>query len=81
MVLADAINRAGSTKAEAIRTALIATDIPGNQTIMPWAGVKFDENGQNIEGTPVIQQVSGGTYHTVWPADVATQPAVWNVGK
>jgi len=81
VVLADAINRAGSTKAEAIRTALIATNVPGNQTIMPWAGVKFDENGQNIEGTPVIQQVSGGTYHTVWPEDVATQPAVWNVGK
>ena len=81
VVLADAINRAGSTKAEDIRKALIATDVAGNQTIMPWEGIKFDETGQNIKGTPVIQQVSGGSYHTVWPADVASQEAVWNVGK
>jgi branched-chain amino acid transport system substrate-binding protein len=81
MVLADAINRAGSAKPEDIRKALVATDIPGNQTIMPWQGVKFDETGQNTEGTPVIQQVTDGKYHTVWPFDLAVQPVVWNVGK
>jgi branched-chain amino acid transport system substrate-binding protein len=81
LVLADAINRAGSAKPEDIRKALVATDIPGAQTIMPWAGVKFDETGQNIKGTPVIQQVSGGSYHTVWPFDVAVQPVVWGLGQ
>ncbi len=81
MVLADAINRAGSAKPEDIRKALMATDIPGDQTIMPWKGVKFDETGQNTEGTPVIQQVTGGAYHTIWPFDVAAQDAAWNVGK
>ncbi len=77
--LADAINRAGSAKPEDIRKALIATDIPGNLTVMPWAGVKFDETGQNVKGTPVIQQVTNGVYHTIWPFDVAVQPAVWDV--
>lgn len=81
MVLADAINRAGSTKPEEIRKALVATDVPGSQTIMPWAGVKFDETGQNTKGIPVIQQVTGGAYHTVWPFDVAVQPVDWGVGK
>ncbi len=81
LVLADAVNRSGTGKSEDIRKALIATDVPGNQTIMPWEGIKFDETGQNTKGTPVIQQVSGGTYHTVWPFDVAAQEAVWNVGK
>lgn len=80
-VLADAINRAGSAKPEDIRKALIATDIKGAETIMPWKGIKFDATGQNIEGTPVIQQVKGGVYHTVWPFDVATTPVVWNVGR
>src|SRR6185295_10494491 len=47
MVLADAINRAGSTEPEAIRKALVATDIPGKSLIMPWKGVKFDQAGQN----------------------------------
>ncbi|MBS0559349.1 MAG: ABC transporter substrate-binding protein, partial [Proteobacteria bacterium] len=40
-VLADAINRAGSADPDAIRKALIATDVPGDQLIVPWKGVKF----------------------------------------
>jgi branched-chain amino acid transport system substrate-binding protein len=79
MVLVDAINRAGSAKPEDIRKALITTDVKGSDTIMPWAGVKFDETGQNTLGTPVIQQITGGAYHTVWPFDVAVQPVIWGV--
>ena len=80
-VLADAINRAGSGKPDDIRRALMATDVPGDQTIMPWKGIKFDATGQNTEATPVIQQVADGTYRTVYPADVAVVEPVWNVGK
>ena len=79
-VLADALNRAKSTSNTALQAALQATDIPGNQTIMPWEGIKFDSTGQNVEGTPVIQQRQNGVWHTVYPLDVATAPAVWNVG-
>ncbi len=80
-VVADAINRAKSTNETAIQTALKATDIPGDQTIMPWVGIKFDATGQNVEGDPVIQQYEGGQWHTVFPFDVATAQPVWNVGK
>jgi branched-chain amino acid transport system substrate-binding protein len=80
-VLADAIDRAGSAKPADIRAALVATDIKGAQTIMPWKGIKFDETGQNTEGTPVIQQIKDGKYHTVWPFDVAAMDVEWNVGK
>ncbi|HEY7579183.1 MAG TPA: ABC transporter substrate-binding protein [Acetobacteraceae bacterium] len=81
IVLADAINRAGSMDEDKIRAALMATDIPGDQTIMPWKGIRFDSTGQNIAATPVIQQITGGRYHTIYPFDVATQEPVWNVGK
>ncbi len=80
MVLADAINRAGSMKNTDLQAALKATDIPGAQTIMPWKGIKFDETGQNTLANPVIQQVFGGTYSTIWPFDLAAKEAVWNVG-
>jgi branched-chain amino acid transport system substrate-binding protein len=80
-VLADAIDRAGSSKPEDIRVALTKTDVPGDQTIMPWKGIKFDSTGQNTEATPVIQQIEHGVYHTVYPADVAVQAPVWTVGK
>ena len=80
IILADAINRAGSTKPADVRAALIATNVPGNQTIMPWKGVHFDAQGQNDEATPVIQQLFNGTYATVYPAEDAVREPVWNVG-
>jgi branched-chain amino acid transport system substrate-binding protein len=49
IVLADAMNRAGSIEGDKIVAALQQTNIPGDQTIMPWAAVKFDEKGQNNE--------------------------------
>ena len=80
-VLADAINRAGSAKPDDIRKALMATNVPGDQTIMPWKGIRFDETGQNQDATPVIQQVVNGVFRTVYPVEVAVQEPVWNVGK
>ncbi|WP_204562006.1 ABC transporter substrate-binding protein [Azospirillum palustre] len=76
-VLADALDRAGSTKPDAIREALQKTDIPASGLIMPWKGVKFDASGQNELGTGIIVQVQGGQYVTVWPFDVATKPVVY----
>ncbi len=75
--LADAINRAGSTKAEEIQKALRATDIPGDQLIMPWGGIQFDEAGQNKKGAGIIVQVQDGKYATVWPFSLASKDVVW----
>jgi branched-chain amino acid transport system substrate-binding protein len=77
LVLADAIDRAGSTKPDAIRTALAATNIPGNLTLMPWKSIKFDAQGQNEGGVGIIEQIQGGKYETVWPFDVATKSPIW----
>nr|WP_210411745.1 ABC transporter substrate-binding protein [Rhodoferax sediminis] len=67
LVLADAINRAGSTDPEAIRKALASTNLAEAQVIMPWAGVKFDDKGQNDKGSGLILELKGAQYHTVWP--------------
>jgi branched-chain amino acid transport system substrate-binding protein len=69
MTLADAINRAGSTDPAAIRKALIDTNIPPDQTIMPWKGIKFDNTGQNTLGQAIIIQVQNGQYVTIYPFD------------
>jgi branched-chain amino acid transport system substrate-binding protein len=67
LVLADAIDRAGSTKPDAIRRALASTDLDADRIVMPWAGVKFDSKGQNEKGQGLILQLEGDGYHTVWP--------------
>lgn len=77
LVLADAIDRAGSTKPDAIRDALTKTNIPGTLTLMPWNRIHFDATGQNDGGVGIIEQLQDGKYETVWPFDVAVKPVVW----
>jgi branched-chain amino acid transport system substrate-binding protein len=77
IVLADAINRAKSTEGEKVRAALAATEIPGEQTIMPWKRVKFDEMGQNNDADPVLLQYIGGKFVTISPSQAAVAEAVW----
>ena len=77
IVMAEAINRAKSTDGDKIREALVATDIPGEQTIMPWKRVKFDEMGQNNDADPVLLQYVGGKFVTVFPPQAAVAEASW----
>src|ERR1700755_195419 len=77
IVMADAINRAKSTDGEKIRAALVATDMPGETTIMPWKRVKFDEMGQNNDADPVLLQYNCGKFVTIFPPQAAVAEATW----
>lgn len=77
LVLAEAIDRAGSTAPDAIRKALTETNISADQLIMPWDGIHFDATGQNEKGAGIIVQVQGGKYVTVWPFRLASKDIVW----
>nr|WP_217344005.1 ABC transporter substrate-binding protein [Noviherbaspirillum sp. L7-7A]MBV0878104.1 ABC transporter substrate-binding protein [Noviherbaspirillum sp. L7-7A] len=81
LTLADAINRAGSTEPEAIRKALSETNIDGKNTIMPWKGIKFDQQGQNTLGSGILVQIVNGKYHTIWPFNLATRDVIWPMPK
>jgi branched-chain amino acid transport system substrate-binding protein len=71
-VLADAINRAGSTEAEKIREALTETDLKADQLMIGYRGVKFDNNGQNTLASTFLIQLKGKQYVSVWPDNLAT---------
>jgi branched-chain amino acid transport system substrate-binding protein len=77
IVMAEAINRAKSTDGEKIRDALVATDISGEQTIMPWKRIKFDDMGQNNDADPVLLQYIGGKFVTIFPPQAAVAEAIW----
>jgi branched-chain amino acid transport system substrate-binding protein len=82
IVLADAINRAGSTEPAKIQDALLKTNIKADQLIMPWDGVKFDaKTHQNVLGKGIMVQVQNGEYVTVWPFNLATKEIVWPFPK
>ncbi len=76
-VLADAINRAGSTKPEAIQAALKATDLKADQLMMGYRGVKFDETGQNTLAATYLIQLQGKDYVAVWPEKFAVAKLVY----
>ena len=71
-VLADAINRAGSTEAEKIREALTETDLKADQLMIGYHGVKFDNTGQNTLASTFLIQLKGKQYVSVWPDNLAT---------
>lgn len=72
LVLADAINRAGSTDPAKIQAALKATDLKADQLIIGYRGVKFDETGQNTLAATYLIQLQGKEYKSVWPEERAT---------
>jgi branched-chain amino acid transport system substrate-binding protein len=76
-VLADAINRAGSTDPAKIQQALQQTDLKPAQLMMGYHGVKFDATGQNTEAATYLIQLQGKAYKAVWPAEDATAEIQW----
>jgi branched-chain amino acid transport system substrate-binding protein len=77
-VLADAINRAKTTEAEAVVKALLATNIPGDQVVYPWKGIQFDpESHQNIHARGILVQIQNQNYVTVWPFESAAADVIW----
>jgi branched-chain amino acid transport system substrate-binding protein len=76
-VLADAIDRAGSTDPAKIQAALKATDLKPEQLMMGYKGVKFDDKGQNVLASGLIIQLQDGeNYTAVWPKASAVKAPV-----
>jgi branched-chain amino acid transport system substrate-binding protein len=76
-VLADALNRAGSTDPTKLQAALQATDLPKSKMVTGYDGVKFDAAGQNVLGATYLTQLHGTAYATVWPVAPGTAKIIW----
>ncbi len=76
LVMADAINRAGSTDPAKIRDALMATDLKADQMVTGYDGVKFDAKGQNVLASSLVTQMRGGQYLGIWPKARATADVI-----
>jgi branched-chain amino acid transport system substrate-binding protein len=77
LTLAKAIDDARSVDAQRVRSALIALDIPGRDTIMPWDGIRFDATRQNSQAAGVVQQVIERSLQVVFPTGLARREPVW----
>ncbi len=80
------LEKAGSTKPADIQTAANTINIPGDELVVPWAGIKFsttgDELGQNVLGSGLIgqyQKQGDGTVglEIIYPFDVASADMIF----
>jgi len=83
LVLAEAVNRAGSTDPERVRAALLNLDVPGRELIMPWSGVRFDTAHQNSAAAGVVEQRLNGQFRVVFPDELQKdkEAAVWPLSR
>lgn len=80
MALLDAINRAGSTNPDAIREALLKTNIPASDLIIPWGGIKYDAKTHlNPLGKAIVAQIIDGEFRAVWPFDISAKELIYPV--
>lgn len=84
LVLAMALDAAGSTDPAGVRAALRQLSVPATQVIMPWNGVRFGEDGQNELAAAVVEQAigtgaaaAGGGIRLVHPPELAETDPVW----
>jgi branched-chain amino acid transport system substrate-binding protein len=84
------LENAASTEPAAIQQAANALNIPGNELVVPWAGIKFstsgDEIGQNTLGSGLIGQYQKDAegqivLEIVYPFDVASADMIYPFPK
>ena len=85
-VIADALERAGSTDSDKILEALRNTDITDPAiNILPQKGIKYGKVGkmenQNIYADVIVEQIQEGRLHPVYPPKYATKKPVWPAPK
>ncbi|HEV8675236.1 MAG TPA: ABC transporter substrate-binding protein [Methylomirabilota bacterium] len=73
-IIVDALERAKTSEAKALRDAIAATsitDINHKAMLLPYKQVKFDETGQNPFATAMVVQIQEGKFRIVAPEHVA----------
>jgi branched-chain amino acid transport system substrate-binding protein len=82
----EILQKAGSTKPEDIQRAANTIMIPGDQLVVPWAGIKFssskEDKGQNELGSGIIGQYQKDkegkiVLEIIYPFDVATTNMIY----
>jgi len=82
-VIADVLERAGSTDRDKVRQAFVETNITSGPALaLACNFVRFNEIGENTGATEYICQVINGEWRNVWPVDLPHEmEARWPFAK
>lgn len=79
-VVADALERSGSTDRQKLRDALSKTDLAAGKGSIPcmnFGGVKFDSTGKNVKANNLILMAKNKLNYAVYPQQYAMTQAVF----
>jgi branched-chain amino acid transport system substrate-binding protein len=79
-LLAEAMDRAGSSDPEKVRDEMAQTDVSApDPAAIPWPAqrVRFDETGRAVDRVAVLVQWQGDRTVTVYPTDLAEGEPIW----
>jgi branched-chain amino acid transport system substrate-binding protein len=79
LLVAQAIDAAGTRDPASIRASLRQIWLSALQTIMPWNGIRFADNGQNQLAAAVVEGWTGSTFQVIYPRELSTRPITWAV--
>jgi branched-chain amino acid transport system substrate-binding protein len=74
MVIAEAINKAGTTEPAKVLEALKTQEFAAPYFVS--GKIKFGDDGQNIYSASVMTQIQNGVYEAVWPTDYQTKEPI-----
>jgi len=84
-VIADALERAGSSEPQELRDAIAETSL--QTELFPFDGpIEFDDRGQNVNAQPIVMQVQDGEVVQVYPEKYAQEEPIfpatpWSEGR
>jgi branched-chain amino acid transport system substrate-binding protein len=73
LLIARALEDAGSDDPKKLRDAIAAVDMP---SILPGKRIQFADNGQNKDIVPLLVGWKDGALHTMWPKEYQTAEPV-----
>lgn len=76
-VIADALERAGTTDSKALRDAFRQTEI-AEHVLAQSGAIAFDEKGENINAAGVLVQIQNGKHVVVYPTEFAEADIIYN---
>ena len=78
-VVKEALELAKDTDRESLRAALSKVRInPGPTMFVPWEFIRFGQYGMNTGMTPLVRQIQGGNFVTVFPEKLSAGKAKIN---
>jgi branched-chain amino acid transport system substrate-binding protein len=77
LAFAYGMDQVGASSVATARSGMQRMSMAATQTIMPWDGIRFDGNGNNVLAAAVVEQRASGGFQVVHPSELSVAALAW----